>query len=235
MLQIKSLKVFHGPIEAVHGIDISVREGQCVTLLGPNGAGKTSTLSAITGTVRATGSIRLQDEDIGRLPIEERCKRGIAISPEGRRVFATLSVRDNLIMGGATRRDKASLTDEIEEWFSQFPVLGERREQPAGTLSGGEQQMLAIVRALLSKPRILLLDEPSLGLAPQITARIFRIIKELKAAGTTILLVEQNAGAALEVSDYVYVLNNGLVSRHGDVAEFGDGAVLINELTGVQQ
>ncbi len=235
MLQIKSLKVFHGLIEAVHGIDISVREGQCVTLLGPNGAGKTSTLSAITGTARATGSIRLQDEDIGRLPIEERCKRGIAISPEGRRVFATLSVRDNLIMGGATRRDKAALADEIEEWFSRFPVLGERREQPAGTLSGGEQQMLAIVRALLSKPRILVLDEPSLGLAPQITARIFRIIKELKAAGTTILLVEQNAGAALEVSDYVYVLNNGLVSRHGEVAEFGDGSSLINELTGVHQ
>jgi len=235
MLQIKSLKAFHGPIEAVHGIDISVREGQCVTLLGPNGAGKTSTLSAITGTVRATGSIRLQDEDIGRLQIEERCKRGIAISPEGRRVFATLSVRDNLIMGGATRRDKPVLIREIEEWFHQFPVLGERREQPAGTLSGGEQQMLAIVRALLSRPRILLLDEPSLGLAPQITAQIFEIIKDLKAKGTTILLVEQNAGAALEVSDYVYVLNNGLVSRHGDVAEFGDGSVLINELTGVHQ
>lgn len=235
MLQIKSLKVYHGPIEAVHGIDISVREGQCVTLLGPNGAGKTSTLSAITGTVRATGSIRLAGEDIGRLPVEERCKRGIAISPEGRRVFATLSVRDNLIMGGATRRDKAVLTREIEDWFSRFPVLGERREQPAGTLSGGEQQMLAIARALLSRPRILLLDEPSLGLAPQITARIFQIIRDLKAKGTTILLVEQNVGAALEVSDYVCVLNNGLVSRHGDVSEFGDGSVLINELTGVQQ
>lgn len=235
MLKVKSLKVFHGPIEAVHGVDITVRKGQCVTLLGPNGAGKTSTLSAITGTVRATGSIQLEGEDIGRLSIEERCKRGIAISPEGRRVFSTLSVRDNLIMGGATRRDKTALAAEIEEWFTQFPILGERREQPAGTLSGGEQQMLAIARALLSSPRILLLDEPSLGLAPQITSRIFRIIKDLKAKGTTILLVEQNASAAIEVSDYVYVLNNGLVSKHGDVDKFGDGSGLMTELTGVHQ
>jgi branched-chain amino acid transport system ATP-binding protein len=233
MLQINALKVFHGPIEAVHGIDISVSEGQCVTLLGPNGAGKTSTLSAITGTARAGGSIRLAGDDISRLPIEERCKRGIAISPEGRRVFATLSVRDNLIMGGAIRRDKAGLARDIEYWFTHFPVLGERREQLAGTLSGGEQQMLAIARALLSNPRILLLDEPSLGLAPQITMRIFEIIRDLKSRGTTILLVEQNAGAAIEVSDYVYVLNNGMISSHGDVGKFGDGSGLMGELTGV--
>ena len=233
MLQITSLKVFHGPIEAVHGIDISVAQGQCVTLLGPNGAGKTSTLSAITGTARSTGAIRLAGQDIARLAVEERCKRGVALSPEGRRVFSTLSVRDNLIMGGATRADKSGLARDIEDWFAQFPVLGERHDQPAGTLSGGEQQMLAIARALVSKPQILLLDEPSLGLAPQITARIFEIIRDLKSRGTTILLVEQNAAAAIGVSDYVYVLNNGLISKHGEVGEFGDGAELMDELIGV--
>jgi len=233
MLEIRSLKVFHGPIEAVHGIDISVAEGQCVTLLGPNGAGKTSTLSAITGTARSLGSICLAGGDIGKLSIEERCKRGIAISPEGRRVFSNLSVRDNLVMGGAVRQDKSQLNADIVTWFDHFPVLGERRDQPAGTLSGGEQQMLAIARALISSPKILLLDEPSLGLAPQITARIFDIIRDLRERGTTILLVEQNASVAIGISDYVYVLNNGHVSSHGEASTFGDGTDLMSELTGV--
>lgn len=233
MLDITTLKVFHGPIEAVHGIDLTVAEGQCVTLLGPNGAGKTSTLSAITGTARATGTLRLQGQDIARLSVEDRCKRGIAISPEGRRIFSNLSVQDNLIMGGALQPDKARLKRDIQGWFDHFPVLGERRNQPAGTLSGGEQQMLAIARALLSQPRILLLDEPSLGLAPQIVAKIFDLIRDLKARGTTILLVEQNASAAIGVSDYVYVLNNGVISSQGDAASFGDGSALMDELTGV--
>ena len=204
-----------------------------MTLLGPNGAGKTSTLSAITGTVRASGTIRLDGEPIENLAVEVRCKRGIAISPEGRRVFANLSVYDNLRMGGALSPSKAQLDKEIEDWFGQFPVLGERRSQLAGTLSGGEQQMLAISRALLSHPRILLLDEPSLGLAPQISAKIFDIIRNLKSLGTTILLVEQNATAAVRVSDYVYVLNNGLISSQGKADKFGDGNDLMNELTGV--
>jgi branched-chain amino acid transport system ATP-binding protein len=233
MLEIKKLKVFHGPIEAVHGIDIAVSQGQCVTLLGPNGAGKTSTLSAITGTVRATGTIRLDGESIENLAVEGRCKRGVAISPEGRRVFANLSVHDNLRMGGALSASKAQLDKEIEDWFLQFPVLGERRSQLAGTLSGGEQQMLAISRALLSHPRILLLDEPSLGLAPQVSTKIFDIISNLKSVGTTILLVEQNATAAVRVSDYVYVLNNGIISSQGQADQFGDGNDLMNELTGV--
>ncbi len=233
MLQISDLRVFHGPIEAVHGVGLSVEQGQCVTLLGPNGAGKTSTLSAITGTARSTGSVRLDGQEIGRLAVEERCRRGVAISPEGRRVFSNLSVRDNLVMGGALRRDKDGLARDIDGWFEQFPVLGERRDQPAGTLSGGEQQMLAIARALLSNPRILLLDEPSLGLAPQIVARIFGIIRDLKSRGVTILLVEQNAGAAMRVSDYVYVLNNGIISSHGNAETFGDGTELMDELTGV--
>ena len=235
MLNIESLKVFHGLIEAVHGIDLKVGEGQCVTLLGPNGAGKTSTLSSITGSARASGVIRFAGEDISALPIEDRCKRGIAISPEGRRIFANLNVHENLVMGGALRKDKARLAVDIENWFGHFPVLGERRDQPAGTLSGGEQQMLAIARALLSAPRILLLDEPSLGLAPQIAARIFDIIADLKSRGMTILLVEQNAAAALKLSDYVYVLNNGRISSQGDAQQFGDGSELMNELTGVHE
>ena len=137
MLEINSLKVFHGPIQAIHGIDVIVSKGQCVTLLGPNGAGKTSTLSAITGTVRATGSMRFEGEQIVDMSVEDRCRRGLAISPEGRRVFANLSVRDNLIMGGASHLSKAQLTLEIEEWFVRFPALGERCDQLAGTLSGG--------------------------------------------------------------------------------------------------
>ncbi|WP_339759156.1 ABC transporter ATP-binding protein [uncultured Hoeflea sp.] len=233
MLEISQLKVFHGVIEAVHGIEISVSEGQCVSLLGPNGAGKTSTLSAITGTAKSTGSVKLLGNDIARLSIEERCKKGIAISPEGRRIFSNLSVRENMTMGGAMRKDKATLASEIGEWFERFPILGERAAQMAGTLSGGEQQMLAIARALLSRPRILLLDEPSLGLAPQIVAKIFDIIRELKSRGITILLVEQNAAAAIGVSDKVYILNNGLISREGTAAEFGDGSDLMDELTGV--
>jgi len=233
MLEITDLKVYHGPIEAVHGIDVVVSEGRCVTLLGPNGAGKTSTLSAITGTARSAGSVRLAGEEIARLSVEARCRRGVAISPEGRRVFANLSVRDNMVMGGSLRRDRAALNAEIEQWFTHFPVLGERREQPGGTLSGGEQQMLAIARALLSNPRILLLDEPSLGLAPQIVTQIFDIIEGLTADGMTILLVEQNASAAIRVSDYVYVLNNGVISSEGAAAEFCDGSRLMDELTGV--
>jgi branched-chain amino acid transport system ATP-binding protein len=233
MLQLKSLKVFHGPIEALHGVNFSIPEKQCVTLLGPNGAGKTSTLSGITGTARASGSIFFDGHDIAGLSVEDRQRRGIAISPEGRRIFSNLSVRDNLLMGAATRKDKATINVEIENWFKHFPILGERQDQLAGTLSGGEQQMLAIARALMSRPKILLLDEPSLGLAPQITAKIYEIIKSLKEQGMTILLVEQNASAAMRVSDYVYVLNNGIVSSHGPAADFGDGSALMDELTGV--
>ncbi len=234
MLDVEGLRAFHGPIEAVHGVDLEVGEGRCVALLGPNGAGKTSTLSAITGMVRATGAIRLGGEDLARQSVEERARRGIAISPEGRRIFANLSVVDNLVLGGALQRDKAKLARDIEGWFGRFPILGERRHQRAGTLSGGEQQMLAIARALVSNPRILLLDEPSLGLAPQITQTIFDIIRDLKAQGVTILLVEQNAGAAIRISDYVYVLNNGAISSQGDASEFGDGSALMTELTGAE-
>jgi branched-chain amino acid transport system ATP-binding protein len=234
MLATRGLKVYHGPIEAVHGVDIEVAAGQCVALLGPNGAGKTSTLSAIMGTARATGAITFSDKDIGRLSVEERFRLGIALSPEGRRIFSNISVRDNLWMGAALIRDKRRAQAEIERWFERFPILGERRNQRAGTLSGGEQQMLAIARALLAEPKILLLDEPSLGLAPRIIGQIFEIIADLRKAGMTILLVEQNASAAMDVADYVYVLNNGVILSQGHADRYGDGTALMNELTGVQ-
>ncbi|MDU8944186.1 ABC transporter ATP-binding protein [Ovoidimarina sediminis] len=232
MLEINGLKVYHGPIEAVHGIDLAVAEGTCVALLGPNGAGKTSTLSAITGTARATGTIRLAGRDLGALDIEDRFRAGISIAPEGRRIFSNLSVFENLRMGAATRTD-GDVTGDIEDWLTRFPILGERRGQSAGTLSGGEQQMLTIARALLSRPRILLLDEPSLGLAPKIIGQVFDLIEDLRRDGMTILLVEQNAGAAIEVADHVYVMVNGLVTRQGPAREFGDGSGLMDELTGV--
>lgn len=234
MLEITGLKVFHGPIEAVHGIDLTVAEGSCVALLGPNGAGKTSTLSAITGTVRHQGTIRMAGQDITAKSVEDRFRAGIALAPEGRRIFNNLTVLENLKMGAATRRDGDGVERDIEGWFDRFPILGERRDQSAGTLSGGEQQMLTIARALLSKPRILALDEPSLGLAPLIIEQVFDLIRELRDGGMTILLVEQNASAAVRVSDHVYVLLNGSVTRQGPAAEFGDGTGLMDELTGVQ-
>ena len=187
MLQVENLKVYHGPIEAVRGISFSVGQGQCVSLLGPNGAGKTSTILGITGVAKSTGRISLLGEDLTSLPVEARIRRGIALAPEGRRVFANLSVEENLRLGGAHRAD--GLAARIKNWFDTFPILGERRDQLAGTLSGGEQQMLAIARALMAQPRILFLDEPSLGLAPRIATQVFAMIRRLSEQGMTILLV----------------------------------------------
>ena len=231
MLVVQNLNVFHGPIEAVHGISFTVKEGTCVSLLGPNGAGKTSTISAITGVAKSTGSIMFADEDISALPVETRIRKGIAVSPEGRRVFANLSVKENLRLGGAY--NAANVDSLIAEWFETFPILGERRDQLAGTLSGGEQQMLAIARALMSEPRILLLDEPSLGLAPKIVTQIFTMIERLKEKQMTILLVEQNATLALRLSDYAYLLNNGQIVADGTAETFGSNNALMAELTGL--
>jgi len=231
MLVVQNLNVFHGPIEAVHGISFTVKEGTCVSLLGPNGAGKTSTISAITGVAKSTGSIMFADEDISALPVETRIRKGIAVSPEGRRVFANLSVKENLRLGGAY--NAANVDTLIAEWFETFPILGERRDQLAGTLSGGEQQMLAIARALMSEPRILLLDEPSLGLAPKIVTQIFTMIERLKEKQMTILLVEQNATLALRLSDHAYLLNNGQIVADGTAETFGSNDALMAELTGL--
>ncbi|MEM8731639.1 MAG: ABC transporter ATP-binding protein [Pseudomonadota bacterium] len=233
MLEVDDLRVFHGPIEAVHGISFQMVQGQCVALLGPNGAGKTSTISAICGVARASGRVALDGRDLTPLAVEDRVRQGIAVSPEGRRVFSNLSVEANLRLGAGIRKDKDAIGRDIARWFDTFPILGERRAQPAGTLSGGEQQMLAIARALMSKPKILLLDEPSLGLAPRIIAQIFAMIAQLKAEGMTILLVEQNAQQALRVSDYAYLLNNGQIQAEGTAQTLGSNAALMARLTGL--
>lgn len=233
MLDIQTLCVSHGPIEAVHGISLHVGAGKCVVLLGPNGAGKTSTISAICGVAQASGRIMLEGADLSGVSVEDRIQRGIAVSPEGRRIFSNLSVEANLRLGGGIRTDGAEVQRDIERWFDTFPILGERRNQPGGTLSGGEQQMLAIARALMSKPKILLLDEPSLGLAPRIVAQVFELIAQLRADGMTILLVEQNARQALKISDYAYLLNNGRIQAEGTAEVLGGSKDMMAKLTGL--
>ncbi|QIG49710.1 ABC transporter ATP-binding protein [Nordella sp. HKS 07] len=215
MLSVEGLKVRYGQIEAVKGIDFSVAQGEIVTLLGANGAGKTSTLAAIVGMAPATGVIRFESNNIVGLRPEDISKRGIALTPEGRRVFPALTVAENLLLGGAMHHKGASLDATREEMLALFPILRERYRQRAGLLSGGEQQMLAIARSLMSQPRLLLLDEPSLGLAPKIVDEVFRLIAGLRGKGITILLVEQNAVRALAIADRGYVLVNGRITLQG--------------------
>ncbi|WP_158970665.1 ABC transporter ATP-binding protein [Chachezhania sediminis] len=219
MLQLEGLTVSYGAVQAVRGLDLSVAKGEFVALLGPNGAGKSSTIGAITGLVPSKGRVILDGKDITRLPTEARIVRGLTACPEGRHVFANLTVAENLRLGAATRSDKAGVAADIDRYCTLFPVLGERIAQAAGTLSGGEQQMLAISRALMSRPRMLLLDEPSLGLAPMIVARIFDFIGSLKADGLTVLVVEQNAAQALRFADRAYVLGTGQLRYSGTAAE----------------
>ncbi len=212
MLRVRGLRVCYGAITALHGIDLDVRRGQIVTLIGGNGAGKTTTLRAISGMVRcASGSVSLEDTEITGSPCHGLVRMGMAHAPEGRGIFANLTVEENLDLGAYARRDKAGIAADREKALALFPRVKERLKQVAGTLSGGEQQMLAIARALMARPRLLLLDEPSLGLAPQIVQTIFRIIREINAAGTTILLVEQNAHMALNVAHFAYVLEVGKI------------------------
>ena len=234
MLFVNNLSVFYGKIKVVHNINFTIEEGSCVSLLGPNGAGKTSTISSILGTVNSTGTINFCNENISKLQTEERIKLGISIAPEGRRVFSNLSVYENLYIGSAIRKDREKADIEIEEWFNVFPILHERKDQSAGTLSGGEQQMLTIARALMGNPKILLLDEPSLGLAPMITKKVFELIEKLKAKGITILLVEQNATEALKLADYSYILNSGKIIAHGNRNEILKKGDLMSSLTGVE-
>ena len=215
VLQVSGLRVTYDAIEAVRGVSFAVPRGGVVTLIGANGAGKTTTLQTISGLHRpAGGTIWFEGERIDGLPGHLVLRRGIAHCPEGRRVFASMTVEDNLDLGAHTRRDPEVRAD-IDMMYGLFPVLGERRRQAAGTLSGGEQQMLAIGRALMSRPRLLMLDEPSMGLSPIMMQRIFTTLADLRAAGTTILLVEQNARAALALSDYGYVIETGRVTLHG--------------------
>jgi branched-chain amino acid transport system ATP-binding protein len=215
MLSVEGLKVRYGQIEAVKGLDFTVAQGEIVTLLGANGAGKTSTLAGIAGLAPATGVIRFENQNLIGLKPEDISRRGIALTPEGRRVFPALTVAENLLLGGAMHHKGGSLDATREEMLTLFPILRERYRQRAGLLSGGEQQMLAIARSLMSQPRLLLLDEPSLGLAPKIVDEVFRLIAGLRQKGITILLVEQNAVRALDIADRGYVLVNGRITLQG--------------------
>jgi branched-chain amino acid transport system ATP-binding protein len=213
MLELEDLRAGYGNIEALHGISLSVAEGEIVTLIGANGAGKTTTLMTISGCVRVrAGAIRFRGRDISGLPPHEIVGLGLVQSPEGRKIFPRLTVAENLEMGAFTRRDPAGVAADQNRVLELFPILGERRRQPGGTLSGGEQQMLAIARALMTRPRLLLLDEPSLGLAPLVVSRIFEVIRELNREGATILLVEQNAQMALKAAHRGYVLETGTIA-----------------------
>ena len=218
ILKVENLNVYYGSIHAVKGISFEVNQGEIVTLIGANGAGKTTTLHTVSGLLRPrTGSISFCGEDITKIPAHRLVERGLAHCPEGRRVFLQMTVQENLDMGAYIRRDDFSAS--LEEVYELFPRLKERRKQVAGTLSGGEQQMLAMGRALMSKPKLLMLDEPSMGLAPILVEQIFDIIKNLHAVGTTILLVEQNAQAALSIADRAYVLETGKITLSGTGAE----------------
>jgi branched-chain amino acid transport system ATP-binding protein len=220
MLILDNVSVNYGAIEALTGISMHVETGEVVTLIGANGAGKTTTLRTITGLLEPReGKISFEGEDISGRATHRLVAKGISMSPEGRGVFANLSVRENLQMGAYLKKDKRAIAAEMERVFEMFPRLKERESQKAGTLSGGEQQMLAIGRALMSQPRLLLLDEPSLGLAPLVVHTIFEAIDEIKSKGTTILLVEQNAHAALKHSDRAYVLETGRIVMEGPSAE----------------
>ena len=223
MLEIEGLACCYGKVVAVRDLSIEVGQGELVSLIGANGAGKTTTLKAISGLLAPTaGRIRFLGQDITRKSARRILGLGIAHCPEGRRIFPYMSVRENLEMGCYLRSDKAAIAADMDKLFERFPILHERAEQAAGTLSGGEQQMLAISRALMSRPKLALFDEPSLGLAPNLVERTFEIIKEIRRQGTTVVMVEQNAFAALELSDRAYVLEQGRVALTGTGADLLD-------------
>jgi len=216
ILAVKNLKVNYGAIEALRGISLEVPDRQVVALIGANGAGKTTTLRAISHMLRPVGgSVHFQGEEITRLPSHEIVARGLAHAPEGRGIFLNLTVRENLDLGAFLRRDADGIAQDMEKSFSLFPILKERVDQVSGTLSGGEQQMLAVARALMCRPKLLLLDEPSLGLAPQVVDRIFQVLRDVSAAGVALLLVEQNAHKALQIAHRAYVLETGEVAMQG--------------------
>lgn len=220
MLEIKDLQVYYGVIQAIKGISFRVEQGEIIALIGSNGAGKTTTLQTITGMLQPkAGQIIFEGKDITKVPGHEIVAMGMAHVPEGRRVFAELSVLENLRLGAYTRKDKNEVEESLQKIYQSFPRLEERKNQPAGTLSGGEQQMLAMGRALMSKPRIVLMDEPSMGLSPILVQEIFRIIEEISASGTTVLLVEQNANKALSIADRAYVLETGNIVLEGKAAD----------------
>ena len=220
MLEVKDIEVFYGVIQAIKGISFEVNEGEVIALIGANGAGKTTTLQTITGLVSPKkGQILFEGQDITRVPAHKIVSMGMAHVPEGRRVFAQLSVLDNLKLGAFTRKDKEEIEETLSRVYKRFPRLEERKNQIAGTLSGGEQQMLAMGRALMSHPKIILMDEPSMGLSPIFVNEIFDIIQEVSQSGTTVLLVEQNAKKALSIADRGYVLETGRIVLEGDAKD----------------
>lgn len=221
VLKVDNLEVFYGTIQALHGITFEVKEGEIVTLIGANGAGKTTTLRAISGLIKPAGNSNIEflGSRINSSDADKIVHRGLCHVPEGRRIFPTLSVMDNLLMGAYIRKDKKQIEKDLDSVFNKFPRLKERMRQTAGTLSGGEQQMLAIGRALMSRPKLLMMDEPSMGLAPLLVKEIFNIIKEINSAGTTILLVEQNANMALSIANRAYVLETGRIVLSGGAKE----------------
>lgn len=220
LLEVKDLQVYYGMIQALKGISFEVNQGEVIALIGANGAGKTTTLHAVTGLLPVkAGEIHLEGKDITKTPPHKIVSMGMAHVPEGRRVFAQLTVYENLKMGAYTRKDKAEFAKNLEMVYGKFPRLQERRNQLAGTLSGGEQQMLAMGRALMSQPKIILMDEPSMGLSPIFVNEIFQIIQEVSASGTTVLLVEQNAKKALSIADRAYVLETGKIVMEGKASE----------------
>ena len=217
MLEVKDLEVYYGMIQAIKGISFEVNEGEVIALIGANGAGKTTILHTISGLIAPKkGSITFEGQEITKIPAHKIVENGLAQVPEGRRVFPSLSVLQNLKLGAYTRKDKKEIDDTLKMIYERFPRLEERKNQPAGTLSGGEQQMLAMGRALMSKPRIILMDEPSMGLSPIFVNEIFDIIKQVSASGTTVLLVEQNAKKALSIANRGYVLETGKIVLEGD-------------------
>ena len=219
LLEVNDIYVYYGAIHAIKGISCEVNEGEIVTLIGANGAGKSTTLNTVSGLLRSkTGSIHFLGEDIGKIPAHKLVEKGLSQVPEGRRVFLQMTVQENLEMGAFTEK-ASSVAGNLERVYEQFPRLKERYKQVAGTLSGGEQQMLAMGRALMSSPKLLMMDEPSMGLAPILVEQIFEIIKSLNKAGTTILLVEQNAQMALSIADRAYVLETGKISLSGPASE----------------
>ncbi|MBL1421853.1 MAG: ABC transporter ATP-binding protein [Alphaproteobacteria bacterium] len=235
LIELKSVSVSYDAVNAVRGIDLSIKDGEIVALLGANGAGKSSTLNAIVGLAPVSaGKIIFDGTDITDFSSETLAPLGLTLSPEGRRVFATLSVEDNLMLGAYSVKDKAQIKAAYERVYELFPILFERKQQYGGTLSGGQQQMLALGRALMCSPRLLLLDEPSLGLAPIIVEQIFELIALLRQQGVTIILVEQNVSMALNIADRGYVMASGKIVAHGDAASLSDSTTLENAYLGAE-